>query len=84
MSDAARVLQALRLHPDSTSLELAQAAGMERNDVARRLPELARKRQVVRSRKKRRCRVSGRPAVTWKAALDSTETRELSVGAQPT
>ena len=67
-SQCAAVLDALRRHPGSTSLELATASGLDRYVVARRLPELERDGRAVRG-ELRLCRASGgqRRAVTWRA-----------------
>lgn len=58
------VLAAVMAHPGLTSRELAQAAGMDRYVVARRLPELEAAKRV-RKGEARECRVSKRLAVTW-------------------
>jgi hypothetical protein len=60
-------LEAVRDHPGCTSMELAQVCDLDRYQLARRLPELERAGQVRRGWQ-RICRVSGRPAVTWRAA----------------
>lgn len=59
------VLAAVRKHPGMTSSELAQATGVDRYMLARRLPELA---PAVVKGEARKCQVSGRQAVTWWAA----------------
>jgi hypothetical protein len=61
------VLDALRRHPNSTSAELAQLAGLDRYMVARRLPALAAKGLTIRS-KERLCRACRSICVTWWAA----------------
>lgn len=58
------VLAAVMAQPGLTSRELAQAAGMDRYVVARRLPELEAAKRV-RKGEARECRVSKRQAVTW-------------------
>lgn len=58
------VLAAVMAQPGLTSRELAQAAGMDRYVVARRLPELE-AAKIVRKGGARECRVSKRRAVTW-------------------
>lgn len=58
------VFHALRSNQGSTSAELAAAAGMDRYDIARRLPELAKANWVVRGRT-RPCKVCGVPCTTW-------------------
>ncbi len=51
-----------------TSMEIAQAAILDRHLVARRLPDLERDGLVERG-PMRSCTASGRPAITWKATL---------------
>lgn len=58
------VLAAVMSHPGLTSRELAQAAGMDRYVVARRLPELEAAKRVHKG-EARECRVNKRRAVTW-------------------
>jgi hypothetical protein len=58
------VYHALRRYQGTTSAELAKAAGLDRYDVARRLPELERAGWIVRGRR-RRCAVTGCDCVTW-------------------
>lgn len=58
------VYHALRQHQGSTSAELAQAAGLDRHDVARRLPELEKAGWVSRGGV-RQCTACGLPCVTW-------------------
>ncbi len=58
------VYHALRSNQGATSAELAKTAGLDRHDVARRLPELARAGWIVRGRR-RRCSVTGVECVTW-------------------
>lgn len=60
----ARVYHALRQAQGSTSAELAKAAGLDRHDVARRLPELAKAGWVLRGRA-RMCKVCAVPCTTW-------------------
>lgn len=62
------VLQALRRFPGSTSRELSERAGLDRHDVARRLPELERLGFVVKG-EPRICSASVKRlrAVTWQA-----------------
>lgn len=60
------VLEAVRRFPSSTAVELAQAAGLDRYLISRRLPELA-SAGYVRRMPPRACRVNGRPQTTWHA-----------------
>lgn len=62
-----RVLNALVEHGPSTSAELAAKSGLDRYDVARRLPELERKSMVTRGNA-RACKVTGNAAAVWGAA----------------
>ena len=63
----AAVLEALRRAREPvTSAELAQAAGLDRYMVARRLPDLLRD-QGVDQGEARACRATGRRAVTWRS-----------------
>jgi len=64
---AAECLSAVRMFPSSTSAELAVSAGLDRYTAARRLPEL-RSRGLVENGPARLCRVTGRAAMTWRAA----------------
>lgn len=55
------------LHAQSrpfTSAEIAEAAGIDRHVVARRLPDLQHNGLVTRC-SMRTCQVTGRPALTW-------------------
>jgi len=58
------VLEMVRRHPFSTSLELSRCGNLDRYQVARRLPELERAGMIVRG-PIRVCRVGGRNAQTW-------------------
>ncbi len=60
----AAVYELLQKHDGSTSAELGRLIG-DRYLPARRLPELADKKQVVRRGNARVCAVKGTPAVTW-------------------
>lgn len=55
--------------PGSTSRELAQLSGYDRTKMARRLPEAEaetwRRRQLVWQGYPRKCKVTGRMAITW-------------------
>lgn len=62
---AAAVLEAVRQHPGSTAVEIAQRAGIDRHAVSRRLPELQRQGKVRRG-PPRDCTVNGRPQSTWR------------------
>lgn len=59
-----RAAAAVRKHPGLTSAELAQAIGMNRYALARRLPEVETAKEVVKGAA-RTCEVSRRKAVTW-------------------
>lgn len=65
------VLQALRRFPGSTSRELSERAGLDRHDVARRLPELERL-GFVQKGEPRVCSASAKRlrAVTWQARVE--------------
>ena len=67
-SEKRRVLEALKLEPlYITSAELAIRTGLDRHLVARRLPDLAEDGLVERCAA-RNCSVTGRKAITWRAA----------------
>lgn len=62
----AKILEAIRQHPDHTGRELATRwLDLEAYEVSKRLSDLERKGAIV-SRDTRRCRVSGRKARTWR------------------
>jgi hypothetical protein len=58
------VLELVRAHPRSTSLELARHSRLDRFSIARRLPELE-AMGMVRKCGQRECSVGHRQAVTW-------------------
>jgi hypothetical protein len=58
------VYAALVSYPNHTSAEIAKLASLDRYMVARRLPDLAKRRLVYRG-KKRRCQAKGSLAVEW-------------------
>ena len=62
------VAELVKRHPGNTSRELAAFGNLCRIKVARRLPEAAnmvrRKPQVYKG-ESRKCRISGRMAITW-------------------
>lgn len=60
-----KVLDALERYPGRTSAELALAMAADRYMVAKRLPDLLHD-GLVEQGAIRACRVSGRPAVTWR------------------
>lgn len=64
---AAQCLDAVRTWPGRTSMELARLARLDRYVVARRLPELRDAGYVV-SEAARKCEVTGRSAMTWRAS----------------
>lgn len=57
-------LEAMKFWPGKTSAELASLMGVDRYMVARRLPELRDANKVVNGMA-RRCRVTGKRAMTW-------------------
>ena len=59
-------LAALEAERDEIEAEIAEAAGVDRHMVARRLPDLERDGIVSRG-DVRVCTASGRPAITWRA-----------------
>lgn len=63
------VLEALKAAPERTSAELARFAGLDRYAVARRLPDLAHD-GFAEQGPMRKCRITGRPAVTWKPIVE--------------
>lgn len=65
-----RVLAAPQRHPHSTSAELAFYCGMDRVEVARRLPDLAQDGQVMQGNE-RFCTVSQKNCVTWAPVKNS-------------
>ncbi len=65
-SQARIALEAVMENPHRTSFELSEACYLDRYQVARRLPELE-EAGFVEKGIIRRCRVSGRHAVTWTA-----------------
>lgn len=66
-----------------TSNELAAAAGLDRYEVGRRLPELRDVRGEARvygypfAPEKRRCAVSGRKAMVWRPEVQAPEQQDL-------
>lgn len=64
------VYQALKRRRNITSRELAQAAGLDRYEVARRLVDLERAGLAERG-PKRRCTVQGWAAITWNPTENS-------------
>ncbi len=59
-----QILEALATFQNCTSAELAQHMGLDRYIVARRLPELRPKH--VLSGNARKCKVTGKSAMTWR------------------
>ncbi|MCO7398291.1 winged helix-turn-helix domain-containing protein [Stenotrophomonas maltophilia] len=59
-----KAARAVTQNPGMTSHELAQATGLDRYMLARRLPELIKEGRVYRGQS-RRCKVSDRSACTW-------------------
>jgi len=60
-----RAAAAVLANPGWTSQELSERTGINRYELARRLPELREDCLVVNGDSDRICRVSGRPAMTW-------------------
>jgi hypothetical protein len=58
-------------HPGLTSWELADISGMEYGALERRLPDLRRK-GIVKTGPKRKCRVANKPCHTWFPAAEAT------------
>lgn len=58
------VADAVTRWPGRTSAELAAACGLDRYEVARRLPEVERAGRIRRGAA-RRCQTNGNSAVTW-------------------
>jgi hypothetical protein len=70
-AQAERVLAAVRCYPNSTSMELARFAKLDRYAVARRLPELRDVdlvEQVLPGEHTVPCQVSGKRVCRWRAA----------------
>lgn len=63
-SQQVEALAAVRKHSGSTSHELAEATGLDRYALARRLGEVE-ERGLIRRGDFRRCAVSGRLVLTW-------------------
>lgn len=61
----AQAAAAVRAWPGRTSQELAEAAGLDRYMLARRLPECEDRAGGVRRGEMRRCSITGRLAMTW-------------------
>jgi hypothetical protein len=62
-------LREVQINPGQTSAEIAESIGLDRYQVARRLPELADcdPPQIMRGRS-RTCSVKGTRAITWEPA----------------
>jgi hypothetical protein len=71
-----RVVAAIRSHPGRTSAELAQITGLERHEAARRTAD-AEHAGRVRKGPARKCRVSGRAAITWHVPMTSEQQNRL-------
>jgi CRP-like cAMP-binding protein len=52
-------------NPGRTSQELCEITGIDRYELARRLPELREEGLIRNGEALRECRVTGRPAMTW-------------------
>lgn len=66
-----RLEKLVEQYPDLTSAELSQFAfflppGTRRNTVAKRLPTLRDVRRTISNGEKRKCRATGRWAMTWR------------------
>jgi DNA-binding HxlR family transcriptional regulator len=74
-NQCARILKAVRAHPDRTTQELHAATRISVHTLGRRLPELRTKGLVsnpwygegVNAMRLRRCEVGNRLALTWRA-----------------
>lgn len=66
-SQKSLVYKALRMHPNLTSAELANACRLDRYLVARRLPDLKKDGHVIVVRH-RKCMMTGKLAQVWRAA----------------
>jgi predicted ArsR family transcriptional regulator len=78
LKQAQRVLLYVDFVPGETSAEIAEAVGMDRHAVARRLPDLAREGVVVRM-PARACRITGRLGVTWCIARPAPAQTDLGL-----
>ena len=61
------VLAALRLHPRTTSAELARASGLDYHAVARRLPELRDAELATGLKEHQKCSVTETVCYRWEA-----------------
>lgn len=68
-TNRAKCLEAVKKNPGSTSGEVAKAAGLERHEAARRLPELRDKLGMVKNAGQRRCSVTGNQSLQWWAVM---------------
>lgn len=68
-TNRARCLDAVKAQPGATSGEIAKAAGLERHEAARRLPELRDKLGMVKNEGQRKCKVTGNPSIQWWAVI---------------
>ena len=64
-AQAEAVLAAVKRFPGHTSSELAGRVGLDRYQVARRLPELRKAGLVSNGQQSRPCEVTGFSAMTW-------------------
>jgi hypothetical protein len=60
-----KVVNALRLHPDTTTMELSHRSGLDRYMIARRMSEAESLNLVVRGEKMKTCSISKKLAQTW-------------------
>ena len=61
-----KVVNALRLYPDTTTMELSRASGLDRYMIGRRMSEAETLGLVVRCEKMKVCRISKKLAQTWR------------------
>jgi len=61
-----KVVNALRLHPDTTTMELSHGSGLDRYMIARRMSEAESLNLVVRCEKMKVCSISKKLAQTWR------------------
>jgi predicted transcriptional regulator len=71
-----QVLEAIRLDPGSTAVELGHRFGIDRYAVSRRTSDLE-SRGLVEKGERRACRINGSQMVTWFAIEVDPEQMEL-------
>lgn len=68
-TNRAKCLDAVKALPGATSGEIAKAAGLDRHEAARRLPELRDKLGLVKNEGQRKCIVTGNQSIQWFAVM---------------